>query len=128
MFCAVSRRPITPHFCPSLSLCTLLCFVCILSLRFGICMSRPRRKILDIDYKPFHSRGERVPKVRTTISKMTDVTELVTEFQNLAINCRSDVEDFFETYDIEMLVEEEELSIYLSKIEDIKHEFCGIHA
>ena len=92
-------------------------------------MFRPTRGLLDIDYEIFNRTGEKVPKVRDRGAKMDQgISDLISEFKNLAINCRSDVEDFFDTYDVTELVEEGDLLDYVSKIGEVKREFRRVHA
>ena len=82
-------------------------------------MPRPSRNIPD--FKVLNSTGVRVPKVRTKGDKMDEVARL-------AINSQSDVEDLFESYVIEELEDEDELSDYLTKIEVVKRDFRRIHS
>ena len=84
-------------------------------------MPRPSRNIPDLDYKVLNSTGVRVPKVRAKGDKMDEVARL-------AINSRSDVEDLFESYVIEELEDEDELSDYLTKIDVVKRDFRRIHS
>ena len=92
-------------------------------------MSRPTRDRLDIDYQVFNRTGVKVPKARSTVTDMDQgMTDLVSDFKNLAINSRSDVEDFFDTYDVNELEEEGDLVAYISKIGEVKREFRRIHA
>ena len=50
------------------------------------------------------------------------------EVTRLAINSQSDVEDLFESYVIEELEDEDELSDYLTKIDVVKRDFRRIHS
>ena len=80
-----------------------------------------KRQTLSLDYKIFHSEGRKVVKVRDTDTIMeSEISELTKNLHSLAINCRSDVEDFFDTYDIDELENEEDLQNYISKIEGVK--------
>ena len=88
-----------------------------------------KRQTLSLDYKIFHSEGRKVVKVRDTDTIMeSEISELTKNLHSLAINCRSDVEDFFDTYDIDELENEEDLQNYISKIEGVKRDFRRVHA
>ena len=99
-------------------------------------MSRPSRSIPDIDYKILHERGDKVPKARTKPFTVDDApgididnaSQIMDDLPKLAIDIRSDVEDLFESYDIDELLDEEELSRYQSKLETVKRDFRRIHA
>ena len=96
-------------------------------------MSRPSRSIPDFDYKILGNSGGRVHKVRTrTTADDAPVASMATEnlddLPKLAIEIRSDVEDLFESYDVDELSDEEELSSYQSKLEVAKRNFRRIHA
>ena len=88
----------------------------------GLYMSGTRSR-LDLDYAELNSTGRRVPKVREKVQH--------TKMDNLdiqAINASSDFEDFLDSYDIDNLEDEEELSEYLNKIGEIKRTFRRVYA
>lgn len=73
-------------------------------------MSNHRRQKLDLDYEILHRTGRRVPKVRG--SKMTD-----SEVQ--IININSDIEDLYESYQLEDLASKGEIVKFVSQIGEI---------
>ena len=85
-------------------------------------MSVSTRRKVDLDYEILHRTGERVPKVRP--SKMASNEQL----QIQAINICSDVEDLWESYQVDDLTDGEELSQFVIKIGDMKREFRRVHA
>ena len=82
-------------------------------------MSNHRRQKLDLDYEILHRTGRRVPKVRG--SKMTD-------FEVQIININSDIEDLYESYQLEDLASKGEIVKFVSKIGEIKQEYRRIYA
>ena len=84
-------------------------------------MSEFRRRIVHLDHGILHRTGRRVAKIRGP--KMA-----CNELQVQAINVSSDMEDLFESYQIDDLIELGELNEVLCKIGDIKREFRRIHA
>ena len=88
-------------------------------------MSRPERSVLSLDYKELHSTGRRVFKKR----ERTNTGEVEMDpLKADAIKIRSDVEDFFESYDLEEITEEEGLLGYVGEIKLLKQEYRRIHA
>ena len=85
-------------------------------------MSDSSRRSRDIDYAELHRTGKRVPKIRNF--KMAVTSDL----QLQAINVTCDIEDLFESYQIENLTEEFELSDFVIKIGNVKKDFRRIHA
>ena len=85
-------------------------------------MSRPVRSQLDLDYKILHSTGRKVPKIREK------QTNKMSELQMKAIDIGSDVEDFFDSYVLDELNEEEELREYVEKLDTLKREFRRVHS
>ena len=66
-----------------------------------------RSSRLDLDYGVLHRTGRKVPKIRN--SRMA-------EFHIQAINICSDIEDLFDSHDIDELVGEDELHVYVEKL------------
>ena len=93
-------------------------------------MSRLSRNIPDIDYKELHERGAKVPKVRgrTITEDIAPATITMDDLATLVIDIRSDVDDLSDSYDINELSDEEELSNYQTKLETVKRNFRRIHA
>ena len=88
-------------------------------------MSRPERSILSLDYKELHSRGRRVFKKREkTKTGEVEMDSLTSD----AIKICSDVEDFFESYDLDEITEEEGLLGYVGEIKLLKQEYRRVHA
>ena len=85
-----------------------------------LCMSGSRRR-LDFDYKVYHSTGTKVPVDRG--GRMT-----TPDINTQAINIDSDVEDLFESYNIENLIDEEELADYIAKVAETKRIYRRIHS
>ena len=82
-------------------------------------MFRPGRSVRkDFDYAIYHKTGEKVPIDRG--SKMADLKTQV-------IHIQSDVEDFFDSYDIYLLDDEDELYDYVTKLGEIKRDFRRIY-
>ena len=88
-----------------------------------LCMSGARRKV-DLDYNPFHHHGKRVIKNRDQSDNMASTSDLHTD----AININTDIEDLFDSYDIGDLCNEDELVVYLGKIEELKKNFRRVYA
>ena len=84
-------------------------------------MPRATRSKLDLDYRIFHRTGKRVLKDRETGQKMDDL-------QIQAINICSDVEDHFDSYDLQDIEDEGDLLTYVAKVEENKREFRRIHS
>ena len=89
-------------------------------------MSNPERSVLSLDYKEYHNTGDRVFKgrERRPVTGEIEMEALKTE----AIKVRSDVEDLFESYDLEGLTEEDDLLGYVGEIKQLKQEYRRIHA
>ena len=81
-------------------------------------MSGSSRKKLDIDYNIFSKTGKKVEKVRDMAEKL----------KIASVNINSDVEDFFESYLLEQLTDEDEIRQYVNKLENLKLEHRRIHA
>ena len=84
-------------------------------------MPGPIRKKIDLDYAILHKTGRRVPKVRGS-----DMASQ--ELQMQAIDIESDIEDFFESYQVTNLNEIDPLVSFVSKIEDLKRSYRRIYA
>ena len=78
-------------------------------------MSYSLRSKVDFDYKVYNETGEKVPKYRE--SKMD------ADLAKQAINIYSDVEDFFESYDLEIMSSFEDIEKYDENIRVLKQEF-----
>ena len=90
-----------------------------------------KRQTLPLDYKIFHTEGRKVVKVTDTTSTMEENLETPAEFNRLksvAIDCYSDVEDFFDTYSIDEIENDSDIQDYVSKLGDLKREFRRTHA
>ena len=86
-------------------------------------MSGSNRSRVDLDYAELHRTGRRVPKNRNF--KMTNPHP---DFEMQAINVTSDIEDLFESYQIENLTDEDELNDFVTKIGNVKRDFRRTHA
>ena len=84
-------------------------------------MSRSNRKKPDLDYLILHRTGRRVTKSR-------DLKMANEELRLHVINISSDIEDFYDSYQLEELIEVDELENYLSKLGDMKRNFRRIHS
>ena len=81
-------------------------------------MSDSSRRKVDIDYWEYNKSGKKVPKYRG--SKMdADLAK-----QDVIY---SDVEDFFESYDLETMSSCDDLEKYVEKIGELKQEFRRVH-
>ena len=85
-------------------------------------MSVPKRKGLDFDYRELHRTGKRVIKIRNKMDNLNSKLDV------LSINICSDIEDHYDSYQIENLSDEEELNEYVTKLGGLKKEFRRIHA
>ncbi len=84
-------------------------------------MSRlTRSSRVDLDYAVLHKTGERVLKDRQKMAEKGINVQ--------AINIRSDVEDFFDSYDFENLDELEDVQEYIMNLGNLKREFRRVHA
>ena len=94
-----------------------LCFVPIAVPFSTVCMSRPSRKLLSVDYKELGRTGGRVYKAGE-----------MEELRTAAIKIRSDVEDLIDSYDLEEITEEDDLQEYVGEVKVLKQEYRRIHA
>ena len=77
---------------------------------------------VDIDYAELNGRVGGFPK-KYRNSKMANH-----DLQAQAVNITSDVEDLSDSYQVENLMEEDELNEFVIKIGDMKRDFRRIHA
>ena len=110
-----------PCFVSDWDLFFCLLFSCLL-VSLSHCMPRPVRSQPDLDYQILHSTGRKVPKTREK------QTNNMSELQTMANNVGSDVEDFFDSYVLDELNEEEELREYVDKLDVLKREFKRIYS
>ena len=81
------------------------------------------RKKFDFDYKLYSDTGEKVEKVRT-VSKMTTPVD---KLKIMSSNIMSDIDDCFETYQLELIKEESDLASYVDELKTLKREHRRIH-
>ena len=86
-------------------------------------MSRPVRSVQHIDYQILHATGRRVTVDR---GKQTELK--MDELQTKAIEICSDVEDFFDSFTLDDLTEEDEVQEYVLKLEGVKRDFRRVHS
>ena len=87
-------------------------------------MSGARRRV-DLDYAVLHSTGRREPKIRGTEGNQK---KTMANLDIQAVNVSSDFEDFLDSYDLDELVDEDELTEYVNKIGEIKRTFRRVFA
>ena len=98
--------------------------------------ARNTRNQLSLDYRVYHKTGERVEKIRVSkrvsaegVQNFSDPDMATDNLREMSININSDVEDFFDSYSIELIMDDEiELERYVSKIEELKKEHRRAHA
>ena len=83
----------------------------------SMCMSS-KRNIPNLDYKIFHESGEKVEKIRKP--KMDD------NLKKMAIHIASDVDDFLDSYEIDVNSDENDLGEYVTKLDALKKEYRRI--
>ena len=116
--------PIAPSSGVSVRSLLLLVLPAIIFLCFGFCfryMSRPIRKLPDVDYKILGSTGDRVKVVRVKQNSNMD------EYKTKAIYISSDVDDLFDSYVLEEMNGEEELQNYVDRVDALKRDFRRVH-
>ena len=80
------------------------------------------RQKSEFDYAVYHRTGLKIRKDRSKErSPVMDITKQ-------AINIYSDVEDFFDSFEIENLNELEDVEKYVDGIRSLKQEFRRIHS
>ena len=87
-------------------------------------MSGARRRV-DLDYAVLHSTGRREPKIRGIEGNQK---KTMANLDIQAVNVSSDFEDFLDSYDLDELVDEDELTEYVNKIGEIKRTFRRVFA
>ena len=88
-------------------------------------MSRPERSLLSLDYKELYGMGRQILKKREK-GPITGEIEM-DPHRAEPIRIRCDVEDFFESYELEEMTEEEDLIKYVGEIKLLKQEYHRIH-
>ncbi len=76
-----------------------------------------RTTSLDVDYKILGTKGLKVPP-KPENRNMADKN-----LERDAIYAQSDLEDFFDTFDITTLGEEDEIGLYITELGDLKRKF-----
>ena len=80
-----------------------------------------RRARLDLDYAILNKTGRRVVKNR-------DKTMAGQELDQKLVYIQSDIEDFFDSYDLNITEEESELEQYLLELGNLKRNFRRIYS
>ena len=82
------------------------------------------RSRLDLDYAVLNSTGRRVLKVRGV---ERDQKKNMADLDIQAVNVSSDFEDFLDSYDLDELVDDDELTEYVNRIGEIKRTFRRVY-
>ena len=110
---ALTSLPVFPNRSVVLLVVSLLIALVGLGFLFRF-MSRPSRRLPDIDYKILNDTGERVNIVRGKQNINMD------DLQTKIIDIRSDVDDLYDSYDLGELKGEEELQEFINKVDGLK--------